>query len=32
MDVVLSKGKKIYDKREDIKKKDIDRDIQRHLK
>lgn len=32
MEVVLGKGKKIYDKREDIKNKDIDRDIKRQLK
>ena len=28
----ICKGKKLYDKREDLKKKDQERDIQRHLK
>ena len=28
----LCKGKKLYDKREDIAKKDADRDIERHMK
>ena len=32
VDIVLSKGKKIYDKREHIKNKDIQRDIDRELK
>jgi SsrA-binding protein len=30
--IALAKGKRQYDKREDIKKKDIMRDIQRSLK
>lgn len=32
VDIVLSKGKKTYDKREHIKNKDIQRDIDRELK
>jgi SsrA-binding protein len=32
MEIALAKGKKIYDKREDIKKKDIQRETQRQLK
>ena len=28
----LCKGKKLYDKREDIAKKDANRDIERHMK
>jgi SsrA-binding protein len=32
MDVVLGKGKKIHDKRETIKSRDIDRDMKRYLK
>ncbi len=32
MTLALSKGKKLYDKREDIKQKDIERDNQRRLK
>lgn len=32
MDVVLGKGKKIHDKRETIKSRDIDRDMKRDLK
>lgn len=32
MDVVLGKGKKIHDKRETIKSRDIDRDMRRDLK
>ena len=32
MDVVLGKGKKIHDKRESIKSRDIDRDMRRDLK
>ena len=29
VEIALGKGKKVYDKREDIKKRDIDRDIKR---
>lgn len=29
MDIALAKGKKLYDKREDIKKKDIERELDR---
>ncbi len=29
VEIALAKGKKLYDKRESIKKKDISRDIQR---
>ena len=32
LEIGLAKGKKLYDKREDITKKTQDRDIQRHLK
>jgi SsrA-binding protein len=32
LEIALAKGKKLYDKREDIKKKDIDREISRKLK
>lgn len=32
VEIVLARGKKIYDKRETIKKRDIDKDIQRNLK
>lgn len=31
MEIVLAKGKKLYDKREDIKKKDINREIMRQI-
>jgi SsrA-binding protein len=31
MEIALAKGKKIHDKRESIKKRDIDRDIKRNL-
>lgn len=30
LEIALAKGKKLHDKRETIKKKDIERDIQRH--
>jgi len=30
MEIALAKGKKIHDKRESIKKRDIDRDIKRN--
>ena len=29
MDIGLAKGKKLYDKRESIKKKDVERDLKR---
>lgn len=32
MDIALAKGKKLYDKREDIKKKDVDRQLSRTKK
>ncbi len=32
LEIALAKGKKLYDKREDIKAKDIDRDMRRELK
>ncbi|MBC7864290.1 MAG: SsrA-binding protein SmpB [Bacteroidia bacterium] len=32
LEIALAKGKKIYDKREDIKKKDTQRELQRKLK
>ena len=32
LEIALAKGKKIYDKREDIKKRDVQRETQRHLK
>ena len=32
MEIVLAKGKKLYDKRETIKKRDVDRDMKRDLK
>ena len=32
LEIALAKGKKLYDKREDIKKKDNDREMQRKLK
>ena len=31
LEIALAKGKKIYDKREAIKKKDIKRDIERNM-
>ena len=31
MEIVLSKGKKLFDKRETIKKRDVDRDMKRNL-
>lgn len=31
MEIVLVKGKKLYDKRETIKKRDVDRDMKRNL-
>ena len=31
LEIALAKGKKLYDKRESIKKKDIKRDIERNL-
>jgi SsrA-binding protein len=31
MEIVLAKGKKLYDKRETIKKRDVDRDMKRNL-
>ena len=30
LEIALAKGKKLYDKREDLKQKDIKRDIERH--
>ena len=30
MEIALAKGKKLYDKRESIKKKDIERDLRRN--
>ena len=30
LEIALAKGKKLYDKRDSLKKKDIERDIQRH--
>ena len=32
LEIATAKGKKLYDKREDIKSKDIDRDMRRELK
>ena len=32
VDIVLARGKKVYDKRETIKRRDIEKDIQRNLK
>jgi SsrA-binding protein len=32
LDIALAKGKKIFDKRDDIKKRDIQRETQRKLK
>ena len=32
LDIALAKGKKLYDKREDLKKRDTDREIQRKMK
>ncbi len=32
IEIALAKGKKLYDKRDSIKKKDVERDIQRELK
>jgi SsrA-binding protein len=32
LEIALAKGKKLHDKREDIKSKDIDRDMKRELK
>ena len=32
IEIALAKGKKLYDKRESIKKKDVERDTQRELK
>lgn len=32
IEIALAKGKKLFDKRQDIKKKDIERDTQRRLK
>ena len=32
MNIAVAKGKKIYDKREDLKTKDINREIDRKLK
>lgn len=32
MEIALAKGKKLYDKRDSIKKRETDREIQRHLK
>lgn len=32
IDIGLAKGKKLYDKRESIKQKDVERDIKRYLK
>ncbi len=32
IEIALAKGKKLFDKREDIKKRDVQRETQRHLK
>lgn len=32
MEIALAKGKKLYDKRDSIKKRETDREIQRHIK
>lgn len=32
LEIAVAKGKKLYDKREDIKKRDVDRDLKRKLK
>lgn len=32
LEIAVAKGKKLYDKRESIKKRDVDRDIQRNIK
>ena len=32
LEIALAKGKKLYDKREDLKKKDVEREIQRSMK
>ena len=32
LEIALAKGKKLFDKREDIKKRDVDRDTKRELK
>jgi SsrA-binding protein len=32
MEIALARGKKLYDKRETIKNRDIDRDMKRNLK
>jgi SsrA-binding protein len=31
LEIALAKGKKLYDKREDIKKRDVERDVRRQL-
>lgn len=31
VDIALARGKKMYDKRDDIKERDLDRDMKRHL-
>ena len=32
LEIALAKSKKLYDKRDQLKEKDIKRDIQRHMK
>jgi SsrA-binding protein len=32
IELALAKGKKLYDKRESIKQKDVEREMKRHLK
>jgi SsrA-binding protein len=32
VEIVVARGKKVYDKRETIKKRDIEKDIQRNIK
>jgi tmRNA-binding protein len=32
MEIVLGKGKKLYDKRESLKEKDINREVMRQIK
>jgi SsrA-binding protein len=32
VEIVVARGKKVYDKRETIKKRDIEKDIQRNMK
>ena len=32
LEIALCKGKKLYDKREDLQKRDVQRDIDRHMR